>query len=350
MHYLDKEESKVNICDALREKGWKIYGYKEDQSDSMRDYFDPPGWDGVATKNGYILCVDVNNKYTINSFPDLNLQKNPGRCNWHVQRDGVIIEKGIGAFQFYNMPSGYNIAKDEFIVRKWADGKIKTLTTEQQRAVDKFKKFINKIDDVANKGQDTEYKKVVTTKTVTVTKPVPVERKELQNGDILTFSYQGGYWLVTDITENRQGIEFIYYESLGSPKRGYQRIRSAKRYYQRADKINHDIRAGAVTIHTMQEVTETKEVESWVNVGEQQQEKPTKKVSGNNDKIKVDYVITEDVDTRDNSPLWIVKLADKLNREEYLKVAEQFRAIGGYYSRFKGGFIFKEDPTGLLTA
>ncbi len=57
--YGDKREAKVNICHSLESKGWKIYGYKEDQSDSMTDYYDPAYWDGIATKNGFTLVVDV---------------------------------------------------------------------------------------------------------------------------------------------------------------------------------------------------------------------------------------------------------------------------------------------------
>lgn len=59
MTYYGQQESKVNIANALRGKGWKIYGYREDQSDSMTDYFSPASWGGIATKNGYVLVVDA---------------------------------------------------------------------------------------------------------------------------------------------------------------------------------------------------------------------------------------------------------------------------------------------------
>ena len=56
----DYREVKVMIAHKLMAmEGWKVYGYKEDRSDSMTDYYDPANWDGVAEKNGYILCVDV---------------------------------------------------------------------------------------------------------------------------------------------------------------------------------------------------------------------------------------------------------------------------------------------------
>ena len=61
-----------------------------------------------------------------------------------------------------------------------------------------------------------------------------------------------------------------------------------------------------------------------------------------------EFTITEDIDTRDNSPLWVVKITEKLSREEYLKVAADFKKINGYYSKFKKGFIFKYDPSEVL--
>ena len=59
-NYYDYREVKVMIAHKLMAmEGWKVYGYKEDRSDSMTDYWDPANWSGVAEKNGYILCVDV---------------------------------------------------------------------------------------------------------------------------------------------------------------------------------------------------------------------------------------------------------------------------------------------------
>lgn len=62
--------------------------------------------------------------------------------------------------------------------------------------------------------------------------------------------------------------------------------------------------------------------------------------------VKGDYTykVIEDVDTRTNEPIYVVKIAEKLNREEYLKVNEYMRSLGGYYSHFKHGFLFKENP------
>ena len=41
-------------------------------------------------------------------------------------------------------------------------------------------------------------------------------------------------------------------------------------------------------------------------------------------------------------------MEEKLNRNEYLEVAKMIKSLGGYYSRFKHAFIFKDDPSSKL--
>lgn len=60
------------------------------------------------------------------------------------------------------------------------------------------------------------------------------------------------------------------------------------------------------------------------------------------------YKVIADTDTRDNSALWVVKVLDSLNRDEYLAEQKAMKALGGYYSRFKSGFIFRYDPAQAL--
>jgi hypothetical protein len=57
--YANQRDAKVKIAGELERRGWKIFGYKEDQSDSMTDYFSPADWEGVAEKNGVVICVGV---------------------------------------------------------------------------------------------------------------------------------------------------------------------------------------------------------------------------------------------------------------------------------------------------
>lgn len=62
------------------------------------------------------------------------------------------------------------------------------------------------------------------------------------------------------------------------------------------------------------------------------------------------YNITQGEDTRDNSPLWIVRIKETLDRAAYIAENKAMKERGGYYSKFKHGFIFRFDPTEILTA
>lgn len=59
IHWCDKRAATAEIGRALEARGWKLYGWKEDRSDSMTDYYDPESWKGVATKDGAVVVVDV---------------------------------------------------------------------------------------------------------------------------------------------------------------------------------------------------------------------------------------------------------------------------------------------------
>jgi hypothetical protein len=56
--------------------------------------------------------------------------------------------------------------------------------------------------------------------------------------------------------------------------------------------------------------------------------------------------IIKDVDTRDNSEIYVVKIITHV--DDFKSLRDEMDAFGGYYSRFKRGFIFKEDPTEKL--
>ena len=59
-NYYEYRDVKVMIAHMLMNmEGWKVYGYKADESDMMVDYWSPADWGGIAEKNGYILCVNV---------------------------------------------------------------------------------------------------------------------------------------------------------------------------------------------------------------------------------------------------------------------------------------------------
>lgn len=56
--------------------------------------------------------------------------------------------------------------------------------------------------------------------------------------------------------------------------------------------------------------------------------------------------IIDDVDTRDDSKIYVVKIITKV--ADFASLREEMKSLGGYYSKYKRGFIFKEDPTAAL--
>lgn len=57
-HWTDKRAAMALVGKELRSRGWKLYGWKEDESDSMSDYYSPEDWDGIAEKDGAVAVVD----------------------------------------------------------------------------------------------------------------------------------------------------------------------------------------------------------------------------------------------------------------------------------------------------
>lgn len=61
------------------------------------------------------------------------------------------------------------------------------------------------------------------------------------------------------------------------------------------------------------------------------------------------YKTTKGEDTRDGSVLWIVRIVETLDNATYIAENKAMQKRGGYYSKFKHGFIFRFDPTEKLT-
>ena len=466
-NYYEKRKAKVRIAHELMNRGWEVKGYKKDDSDSMTDYYSPANWDGIATKNGYILVVDNSCAAEAQEIKKLNpkgnlsiddrkklkmledkiglwategeekngkelIEKikskatgeaqyevvgytlahlgNPKGSIWHIEKDGKIYDKGNSLTKFADVPEDYeyNINKMEYTERykyflEWGYvneeyqqiRKERTLPDETKKVINDFKAFILRLERVINSmnscgdgTKETEnagieqqvkagYEKVKVTETKTLLKMVEVtDRKTIQIGDYLVMDNHYGFWLVTD-TGIRTGTWKINgvstklekntfsYERVGAESRGYKKVKNTTRYYQWEDLLLRDIENGTTKIYELKEVTDTVDVEKWVKIDKTKkasnktknvkQKEETKKESvteQHEQKIKTvlnhEYVITADVDTRDNSPLWVLKIVDKLSKEEYIQVSEKLKTVKGFYSKFKHGFIFKYDPTEIL--
>lgn len=186
LSYYDKRSAKVEIMGELKKRGWKVYGYKQDKSDPMTDYFAPASWDGIAEKDGYIILIDIckydlgksgkkvtkkgytidhakiaklqatindsaaseNEKETSRKIIEKMRQKeemetvvvsqypvfkhvNPGRTNWHIEKDGEIIAKGNRAFSFF---SWNNKEESQTKLVKFIDG-LENKINEQSKLI-----------------------------------------------------------------------------------------------------------------------------------------------------------------------------------------------------------------------
>lgn len=490
-NYYSMRDAKVNIAHELMEKGWKVYGYSSDKSDSMTDYYCPAYWDGIATKNGYILVVDhrtareeeIIKKYNYNktSFTDrekiIKLEAmtiengatigeaenakqlvetlknkesenvpqyeivgkipahmaNPGKSKWHIEKDGKIYDKGTGLTKFHDLPKKHMFDYEKIQYKEgythWANygngtREEKEVSEDLKKLVNDFKNLISRIENVAagitvtgdgtieteKEGLEAEAKKgyelIIEKVKKKVLKMVEVERKYFQIGDYITLAHHGHYWKITSESmrkgtwkDGERTENTFTYEIVGSATRKYQQLKNPKRYYDYEFRMRKALEDGKIKIFELKEVEEIQEVEKWEKIdkskktynttSENKQEETKEQININskchtcecfknncngmselytgciyykkkikqsiteeNSNIKSiinhQYIITADIDTRDNSPLWVVKITDKLTRDQYLEVATQFKKIKGYYSKFKSGFIFKYDPTSTL--
>lgn len=329
-NYYSKQSAKVAIMEVLIEKGWKIYGYKPDESDMMTDYWSPAHWDGVAEKDGFILLVDQysthysgyevkkynynvkgtssdNHKkiekllatmndvaasenekeickrkiealeskaptqpiYTvIETYPTFS-HANPKSCTWHIEKDGEIIAKGKGLTTVYECNSRENTR----------------LNAE---------KFVAKIEK--NISGNEQLEKVIKKTVKKVIKPVQVtDRQTIQEGDVLSFDYHGHFWKVISVYTRKDGKVCATYELLGSEKRGYQQLTNGKRYYDYMDKLEKNIQEGRVIIHTLQEVEEVTEKVTY--------KKTTRKQKAQEDNLIASEEVTEQPQKETSTPI-----------------------------------------------
>lgn len=196
-YYAYREVKAMIARKLMTMDGWKVYGYKPDKSDFMTDYYDPANWDGVAEKNGYILCVNVYGKREpyeviktesssydesvidkINKLKSMTVERgaslseqqsaeeainrirakmeesaanvkkvvtvipghmeNPPRANWHLEKNGVYVLKGNGILKYSSITNYYEYPHYSEDMEKF-----RTLKREE------YRKYL--IDEYANK-------------------------------------------------------------------------------------------------------------------------------------------------------------------------------------------------------
>ena len=408
------------------EMGWTIHGYHADESDSMTDYYCPAYWEGVAEKNEYILCVDSNyairnsgkevfkyerpqydfkanarvaqlqtlvndhaategekeaakaaierilnkvkeeeekaerEKVLVSRWPVF--QENPPHCNWHIEKDGVVVAKGNGAFQFSSLPSWVDPMteqpKDTW--RAWQ------LTEEQKKELKKFQAFIKKIEGIVsmkigNGTGDDEYKTITVTEYKTELKPKVIElanlAEDVEPGIMFILNHyfigclKGRVYKIVEDIPGRMVAKLM--------NRKLTKVLESQN--NRAFVCNFKdfekyVNAGYISIVDLEEVKTPYQVEKCVKV---KQEKPSKantqkerkEANKEDNEVSPDrytYEIKKDIDTRDNSPIFLVSVKEKLGKDEYIAVSKMMRKYGGYYSKFKHAFLFRKDPSAVL--
>jgi hypothetical protein len=414
MYYGDKQSSKVVICHTLSDLGWKIYGYKGDNSDAMTDYYDPASWGGIATKNGFVLCVDISgyqlqssgkqikstnaSEFTItkkaqDKINQLNLlandkaatpgekaaaleaaerikksadkahqeaensievldtwptfQQNPPNCNWHIEKNGKITAKGNGAFQFHSLKyCSYDLMTSK--PNGWHRDTPETPPDYIAEDLKKFQAFIKKIEAAAavKIGDSVEgepvYKNITVTEYKTENKAQPIPGNTVKIGDtfILNDYFSGdsckGYVYKV---RNILGDTIFSNKMNGKLNKMCDGMASRKNFFTTSpERLAKWIDTGKISLVKIVEVKTPYQVEKCVRVDPEGREK-VRTTTG-----KYTYQVKEDIDTRDNSKIYVVKIAERLSPEEYKAQAAEMKKRGGYYSKFKHGFIFKEYP------
>ncbi len=460
--YYEYRDVKVMIAHKLMGlEGWRVYGYKEDESDSMTDYYSPAYWGGIAEKNGYILCVDVYGaaeeqeikQYTnagavdnsihekISKLEELNTKRgataaeeataqkrievlknklreqqaeagkyvvvgkipghmaNPPRMNWHIEKDGIIIAKGNGILKYAKIDSYYAYSHSMETVEEYKKDKkayaekhtqdllLRGYYSDREKAeastknhienlesdiklIDQFEAFINKIDTTCGgligEGDGTVYEKVTVTEYKTELKPVETASGEIKDGQLFilksNFNYGCRKGLVYRIHKTEYDGEVTYHANklngkltkectgmAGSNNHWFIGAANDERFLQWIEK-------GAIAWCELQEVKTPYEVEKVVKKTIKAEKKPAEKktttetMTEDTDVSNYAFEVSEDTDTRTNEKIYLVKVAEKLSREEYIKVNQYIKSLGGYYSRYKHKFLFKEDPSEKLNA
>ncbi len=326
----------------------------------------------------------------------------PPKMNWHIEKDGVIIAKGNGILKYSHIYNYYTYDRymedyqefKKFGADEWEKKEAKYIfdhtmrcDTEEEairsakynrekmekdsKLIESFESFINKIDTTCGgllgEGDGYIYEKITVTKYKKELKPVETANGEIKEGQlfILKSSFNHGCrkGLVYRIHETEYKGQKLYHayklnrkltkECIGnSSKNNYWHIGSGMH-----DNLTRWIEKGSIAWCELQEVKTPYEVEKVVKrkvKSEKKVEKKqatTKAIEETTEKFDINnytYKITEDIDTRNGEKIYLVKVVEKLNHDEYLQVNKYMKSIGAYWSKFKRAFLFKEDPTEKL--
>lgn len=320
---------------------------------------------------------------------------NPPRMNWHIEKDGVYIAKGNGILKFAHIDSYYRYEgymedmqnfrtmkreeyrkslittymgrwnDDEESAARQADSHIESM--EKDKALmDQFETFINKIDTTCGgmlgEGDRVVYEKVKVTKYKKENKVNETENGCVKDGQcfILKSSFNYGrnkgyvYRIKATVYEDGKTSYHAYKLNGKLTKECTGNANRANHWFigTMIDGFMKWVNKGAIAWCEIQEVKTPYEVEKVVKkVIKSDTNKTEEKATKTDvDVNKYTYEVTEDTDTRTGEKIYLAKVIEKLSREEYIKVNQHIKSLGGYYSKFKRVFLFKENPCEKLNA
>lgn len=327
--------------------------------------------------------------------------KNPPRCNWHIEKDGIIIEKGTGLLKFAELLSYIKYSlykedldsfkkdknawiknerqemKEDYYYGRYDDDRIESIIKDRANRLEgicslmeKFDKLINKFDTTCGgmlgEGGYT-YEKVIVTEYKKENKVFEDESGSIKDGQCYTIKSSGfnygvcrGYvYRIHECTYYNGEKYYKAYRLNGKlTKECTGSANSANTWYIDEEKFNRWIAKGSLVYCHIEEVKTPYQVEKVIKKPiKPNKEKNTNKTdnaASNTENINADnplenleYTIIEDIDTRDNSTIYLLKVMEKLTREDYITVNKYIKTLGGYYSKFKHGFLFREYPETL---
>lgn len=429
--------------------GWEVYGYHADESDSMTDYYNPAYWNGIATKNGYVLVVNCSHeakpeeirKYNRDGIlQDRNIAEkmekleqmtvergaseqeeasakkmieklrrkadgavekyivtgmipghmaNPPRMNWHIEKDGVYIAKGNGILKYADIDNYYrydsykmdmekfkNMNREEYkkslvleYMNKWnndeesaaiqADKHIE-LMEKDKVLVDQFEALMHKIDatcgGMIGDSDGIVYEKIKVTEYKKENKAVEVSDGCIKDGQCFivktSFNYGHNKGYVYRIHETDYDGKKLYhaYKLNGKLTKECTGMANRGNYWYITDNFMRWFEKGSLAWCEIKEVKTPYEVEKVIKKVEKKAESDTVKTNMDCDKNDYTYEVSEDTDTRTGEKIYLAKVVETLSREEYIKVNQFMKSLGGYYSKYKHAFLFKENPCVKLNA
>lgn len=459
-NYYVYENVKVMIAHKLMSmEGWKVYGYKSDESDSMTDYYSPANWNGIAEKNGYVLCIDVCGasepieirKYNYSGFTydkkimekieklqqmtvergaskqeeesakismkrlqekaetsEENKTKyvvigtiprhmeNPKGYNWHIEKDGIIIERGRGILKYAEVYDYYNYESyikqlqefnenqkkfEENYIEKLMQENYYNTEEEVKKATEKhfkkmqeitkicknFEEFINKIDMICGSliGKDDSSINVMYEKIKVIQHKIELKAVETKTGDIkegqlfiLKSNFNYGYikgfvYRIHERESDNNNKKSYYAYKLNSTltKECTGNATKSNCWLCFNEKFLKWIENGCIMWCELHKVKTPHEIEKVIKKtipSHKKEQDRTTEIKFEADISNLKFQVLEDTDTRTDEKIYLVKVTDKLDREAYKKVKEYLYSLGGYYSKFEHAFLFKENPVNLF--